>query len=160
MASDVTNNTRGAEAPTQAQIHAMCVYVRGQKCSECPASVDTLYGSGQPGCHAIAEETLERAWALRPPPPAEQRAGLSALTEGQWQPIEAAPRDGTEIFAYWGKWRTESGMEVDSNCCGTTLYLNGVWINPDDADDEYRAPTYWMPIPAPPAAPVAGRGEL
>jgi hypothetical protein len=57
-----------AEAPATApqsagdeQVHAMCAYVRGEPCNKCPARVDTLYGNGQPGCHAIAEETLAKA---------------------------------------------------------------------------------------------------
>jgi hypothetical protein len=55
------------------QIHAMCAYVRGEKCSQCSASVDTPYGAGQPGCHAIAEETLEKAREIL----AHPRAGLT-----------------------------------------------------------------------------------
>jgi hypothetical protein len=67
--------------PTQVsdeQIHAMCAYVRGEKCSQCSASVDTPYGAGQPGCHAIAEETLEKAREIL----AHPRAGLT-----NWIPV-------------------------------------------------------------------------
>jgi len=54
-------------APTPAQVHAMCAYLRTSndlpidKCMQCPARIDSPYGPGQPGCYAIAAETLAKS---------------------------------------------------------------------------------------------------
>jgi hypothetical protein len=58
------SNEIDREALTDAQVHSMCAYVRGQECHKCASRVDTVYGHGQPGCHAIAEETLQRAASI------------------------------------------------------------------------------------------------
>lgn len=60
-----------------------------------------------------------------------------------WQPIEAAPRDGTTFLAFNGHWR------------GVARYWEALY--PDDPIwvDEHSEfieppPTHWMPLPAPP----------
>ena len=60
---------------------------------------------------------------------------------GEWLPIESAPRDGTEILAYWS---------LGHGSHGCTKFLKGEWVNPEDCDDEYCAPDVWQPLPAPP----------
>jgi len=50
-------------ALTEQQIHSMCSYLQGQ-CHKCPREIDTAYGRGEQGCHAIAAETLEKARQL------------------------------------------------------------------------------------------------
>ena len=65
----------------------------------------------------------------------------------EWQPIDTAPKDGTDILAYL-EWTDKSGeirvirwdeeMEV---WWGDYAY---------DPDDEFEYPTHWMPLPAPP----------
>ena len=60
---------------------------------------------------------------------------------GEWLPIESAPRDGTEILAYWS---------LGHGSHGCTKFLKGEWVNPEDCDDEYCAPDFWQPLPAPP----------
>lgn len=66
--------------------------------------------------------------------------------EDQWQPIESAPRDGTEILAYWDQ----------SRCHGIVGWF-GCWMTSDDA--VVSAPTYWMPLSAGPLPKVAAGSE-
>jgi hypothetical protein len=69
----------------------------------------------------------------------------------QWQPIETAPIDGTELLLYCGdEW---SGIIVGH-------YGDLLWLN--DVTDEWETetcwqsglekycPTHWMPLPKPP----------
>lgn len=73
----------------------------------------------------------------------------------QWQPIETAPQDGTEILlghwfaegnGYWGdpRWLWQASGRIDEE---------GVWV--DFVDDHinpvnFRSVTHWMPLPKPP----------
>ena len=60
-----------------------------------------------------------------------------ASRKATWLPIESAPKDGTEIILcegaaapYCGEWKHEE------------------WADRDGSD--YRIPTHWQPLPAPP----------
>ena len=78
-----------------------------------------------------------------------------------WQPIETAPKDGTEILGWTGsmflivewneqKWHKKPAPYWDSGRPSIT------WMR------EYGQPTHWMPLPDPPAARInapAGRKE-
>jgi hypothetical protein len=60
-----------------------------------------------------------------------------------WQPIETAPRDGTEILAY----NAFAGRYL-------TRFVDGEW--PKYGWDNmtgvwYPRPTHWMPLPPPPS---------
>jgi len=84
----------------------------------------------------------------------------------QWQPIETAPKDGTEIFIYrygwpWApvaKWVEYPGNPVlDENEQDTWMYgwLFNEWFTPGNEDgwlgwSDDEMPTYWMPLPEPP----------
>lgn len=57
-----------------------------------------------------------------------------------WQPIETAPKDSTEILAW-------DGDEIKIVWWGG---LNG-WLFSDDWIRVY--PTHWQPLPEPPASP-------
>lgn len=74
----------------------------------------------------------------------EYRAIERAATP-QWLPIETAPKDGTEIWAFNG----EQGRMRWIECPGY-----GLWIWDDvllsDADPEPEQPTHWMPLPPAP----------
>ncbi len=55
-----------------------------------------------------------------------------------WQPIETAPKDGTEILTW------------DGNEHQILWWLDAVgWVGDDDFLD--KLPTYWQPLPEPPA---------
>lgn len=76
----------------------------------------------------------------------------------QWQPIETAPRDGTDIIgaSYWlmGDGVYRLGWLAEG-------YLDGdVWVFASfDLDaDEYNAPTHWASLPDPPSPAQAKEG--
>ena len=58
----------------------------------------------------------------------------------EWQPIETAPNDGTEI------------LTIDGKYCSVRYWGMG-----EDGDDAWQPrirgsfPTHWMPLPEPPA---------
>jgi hypothetical protein len=56
-----------------------------------------------------------------------------------WQPIETAPRDGTEILVWGGGHDVASVWWQDGD--------EDVWFN----GDVIVHPTHWMPLPKPPA---------
>lgn len=61
-------------------------------------------------------------------------------TQG-WQPIETAPKDGTEILVY------------APGFCQTALWesytFSEGWVN-DSSGNWLNDPTHWMPLPEPP----------
>jgi len=67
----------------------------------------------------------------------------------EWQPIETAPKDGTEIWAYNGEqvrmhWIT---WEHEGESGGMWQYADEILS--DVAPDCWQ-PTHWMPLPEPP----------
>lgn len=67
---------------------------------------------------------------------------LEQMGEQQWQPIETAPRDGTEILA------------VESGSISCVRYIQNVgWRDYSDigaAGIDPLEPTHWMPLPCAP----------
>jgi hypothetical protein len=68
-----------------------------------------------------------------------------------WQPIETAPRDGSEIWAFNGEQARMKWFEADGTEEGYSL-----WIWADelscDVDPSPEQPTHWQPLSQPPAA--------
>jgi hypothetical protein len=84
----------------------------------------------------------------------------------EWQPIETAPKDGTEILA----WREDCGVMLARYTCADALstttdkerddldeasLFQEDWFGGDSELGGYRlegseVPTRWMPLPAPP----------
>ena len=58
----------------------------------------------------------------------------------EWQPIETAPKDGTEILA----WSRREGVFV---VFWYTLMGGWCWTAHDLDGDETMNPTHWMPLP-------------
>ena len=77
---------------------------------------------------------------------------LSEADVMKWQPIETAPKDGTEILTVkhgvmvinnWHRcWMTRKGQEL--------VYNDWQWQS---------KPTHWMPLPDPPEVPNEEKGE-
>ncbi len=78
----------------------------------------------------------------------------------EWQPIETAPKDGTDVLVYFGtmgvrqvSWCAPHWAEHDEKDYWS-------WCVDDNKHSPYalrgysdtgpRAPTHWMPLPAPP----------
>jgi hypothetical protein len=61
-----------------------------------------------------------------------------------WQPIETAPKDGTEVDL----WVPDDGRFT--NC----WFMDGIWLQTEDGNTYSTggAPTHWMPLPQPPQA--------
>lgn len=55
-----------------------------------------------------------------------------------WQPIETAPRDGTEVLLHQSRWVTIGCFDPDDN---SWWCVEGGEIEPD----------HWQPLPAPPS---------
>ena len=75
-----------------------------------------------------------------------------------WQPIETAPRDGTEFQA----WFTRQGSgwwEPRARWRGDVYNVPEVWgrVDFDTNDWDFAPPdaipTHWMPLPPPPVSP-------
>ncbi|CAB4164350.1 Domain of unknown function DUF551 [uncultured Caudovirales phage] len=65
----------------------------------------------------------------------------------EWQPIETAPRDGTNVLAY-----CPVEHEVDNNFYIRTVFFDETeWRCEDDLQGCTCNPTHWMPLPPPPA---------
>lgn len=56
----------------------------------------------------------------------------------EWQEIETAPKDGTEILAWNGE------------TCLCVVFHDGAWVENYDYAELVEIPTHWMPLPKPP----------
>lgn len=101
---------------------------------------------------ALRQATLAKAdaiLALSPQAPSPN--------EGDWQPIETAPRDGTWLLCYWagtdiGEYQNRYGVAA-----WTSMHGDGdSWYEGSGAVGD---PTHWRPLPAPPAAAIRRLGE-
>jgi hypothetical protein len=92
-----------------------------------------------------ARERCSRCLALQ--------AEVARLTQEQetlksWQPMETAPKDGTNVLVCWHDGATASMFAVGHN-----LGDGRRWQNTHDwLHNERSWPTHWMPVPDPPAA--------
>lgn len=87
----------------------------------------------------------------------------------QWMPIETAPRDGTEIFAYLPEEGNLVGVQMyfisrehcqkeydDPDYMEEGWYVSYCYDNWNSYQDISLKPTHWMPLPAPPQAGEEG----
>jgi hypothetical protein len=58
-----------------------------------------------------------------------------------WQPIETAPKDGTEVLCFVG------GIGMGPM---VLYWMHGYWREKANSLGLKRPPTHWMPLPAPP----------
>lgn len=88
------------------------------------------------------------------PPAQADRGSVNQGAFSQWQPIETAPKDGTEIIGWNGKsvtcysW-TESEDDNDhSGWCVSGYSYGGILYDLHNVPDV--DPTHWMPLPPAP----------
>lgn len=80
---------------------------------------------------------------------AKNRTALAAaghVIEQDWQPIEMAPRDGTEVLVYARVLHPERwGIHLDPMICAASYHPDAGWCV-----CEVRDATHWRPLPTPP----------
>jgi hypothetical protein len=98
--------------------------------------------------------------------------GIRELSSPTWQPIETAPKDGTDIIlgapaqtyngqpvaprSTVGHWTTEEECREQIGDCGGECrcpeytYHDPYWMTWDGGFTEENPPTHWMPLPPPP----------
>jgi hypothetical protein len=83
---------------------------------------------------------------------ASHETRLTPVT-AEWQPIETAPKDGTDILVVHRENR--SFLQIVAWEDGETVFK---WCSPDGPDYHENAFSHWMPLPEPPAR-TAGDDE-
>jgi hypothetical protein len=83
---------------------------------------------------------------------ADRATLLRALDEAKWQPIETAPKDGTCILI----WDGHMCPATWSDCCDHGQFETAPGWQIFSCEDSWHSaaaynPTYWMPLPEPPA---------
>lgn len=68
----------------------------------------------------------------------------------EWQPIETAPKDGTEIIVYTATKRITTAWF----CEETKLWPHDEVYSEDGEPCNVGWPTHWMPLPEPPKEEV------
>lgn len=66
-----------------------------------------------------------------------------------WQPIETAPKDGTNVLLLNRAGNMACGMWMESRGLGTGWFLRG-GSGPDLFFNYHHGPTHWMPLPPAP----------
>lgn len=73
----------------------------------------------------------------------------------EWQPIETAPRDGSQILVYRPQAHLTNDPQV--KVCRSVQHDKGCWektvppgMDSTNFTDGYCKPTHWMPLPQPP----------
>jgi hypothetical protein len=70
----------------------------------------------------------------------------------EWQPIETAPKDGSEFLSYspdiFGQ--TKYGFQCVCFFDGREFYISDDEYGRGDMCNTEVTPTHWMPLPAPP----------
>jgi hypothetical protein len=67
---------------------------------------------------------------------------IEVMKASEWQLIESAPRDGTEILAF--EYPSIMVMRFERNKWEQADAQNSEW------DTDEQSPTHWMPLPKPP----------
>ena len=68
-----------------------------------------------------------------------------------WQPIETAPKDGTNILLVNRRGLMATGLWM-AGIRGRGWFLRG-GTKPDTFFNDHHGPTHWMPLPPPPRSP-------
>jgi len=135
-------DSSGWEAGAEAMREAAANHARAQF-DDRPRSPDSMdFVDGYDRATRDAEQRI-RALPLPPPSPSNSSG---------WQPIETAPRDGTEVILWDGAFRMIghwTGDQKDPECSPDG------WVR-DFCTDPMHEPTHWQPLPPPPSKEGAG----
>jgi len=71
---------------------------------------------------------------------------------GEWQPIETAPRDGTEVLIFEARHSFGYDYAVGKFVLRWDGDTIGGWSN-RNSSSAYNHPTHWQPLPLPPVQP-------
>jgi hypothetical protein len=69
-----------------------------------------------------------------------------------WQAIESAPMDGTQVIVYQPAEAPRGGVGQPRRHRVVIAVWRGYWYVPGGLTS-VRLPTHWMPLPAPPETP-------
>jgi hypothetical protein len=115
------------------------------------AARNARLGRQRPSAEEIARDTSERFAATI------KRLGDGDRTMTDWQPIESAPKDGTEVLVLY--------MHIKTQCVFNAFYASEEdgwdredvgWWSYEHSEvsriklEGFMKPTHWMPLPAPP----------
>ena len=64
----------------------------------------------------------------------------------EWQPIETAPRDGTEVLVI------ENHPKFNDGIYAVVVFVNTDWVEMNGGNIKNFTFSHWMPLPAPPKA--------
>lgn len=97
----------------------------------------TAFALAHPDCDVRAVLHGFAKWILAGSPPA---------WEPQWQPIETAPKDDTNVLLWWPFW-------VKNRPTIGWFGHRGIqqWVCPEACEGDGEPPTHWMPLPPPPS---------
>ena len=82
--------------------------------------------------------------------PADLRASTPSPEGQTWQPIETAPKDGSEVLVIYDADSHEVGPAYFSRADGGQDAWMWADLSLDDENCFVGNPTYWMPLPSPP----------
>lgn len=87
----------------------------------------------------LIERALE--WGKLKSEPLLQRPEAGSIR--RWRDTKVTvPCDGDNVLGYWVP--SAPGGNFD---CDVVHYYSGRWHEPDNDEDDYRAPDFWMPLP-------------
>lgn len=99
---------------------------------------------------AVGAIKAELRFAARSGMIAALRELISLRGQSEWQPIETAPKDGTDVLL-WGRCCGEIHGEYDADCAVVASYQCDEWhATVGDCYSTTVKPTRWMPLPEPP----------
>lgn len=68
-----------------------------------------------------------------------------------WQPIETAPKDGTNCVVYAARGKGGAKRRSRNGCFASVAHFERGWGWLSTPGDYQLAPTHWQPLPKPPA---------
>ena len=91
-----------------------------------------------------AGASAEAKWALE-----RIESRLTQPVVPEWRTIDSAPKDGTQILAFYPYWNGHKNYQVVVHWCG---WGNGVWQISASGGNiiDGKEPTHWKPLPQPP----------